>query len=648
MSINSGLVISQNSKIDPIDLFSRIDSLENIGLYDEACNLVNEFIDSNSNSDNSEKLALSKAYLKSALCIRYTGQNHEAIKLLNIALDYALFVNDSIEIANIYRELGYTNTVTGNYDEGLKYYSSALIIDELFEDLEQVSIDLNAIGKIHEMWRQFDKALDFFERSLVIAYQLNNLNQIAVRQASIASVYKSQTKFEEALDYLNKALAIEIELKNEVRKGYRLDQIGEIYTLMNEYDRAEESLLEALDIFKKNKIIVSECIVLNHLGLNYLMQNDYPNAIKNYNASLEIAKKIGFNNMMQKNNEELTLLHEKTGNFSKALEHYRQFVALKDSAYNENARKQLLDFQVKYETAEKEKELAILNQEKLEKDLLLNQANQQRIIMIGISLILLISLGALYSRFLIKKRTQRQLTVINVQLNELNQTKDKFFTILAHDLKNPIYAFRNISSAVHDNFNDLNREEIDYFTKELKYSSNKLCSFLDELLKWAASQTGRIIPQLENVQLNPLIEELINLHQSMIDNKKISLIMDVNETHRVFVDRNMMHTVFRNIISNAIKFTPDNGWVKVESIMDTNELYMKISDSGIGMTEDDVKMLFDIGSDTSKIGKSDEKGAGLGLILCKEFVERNNGNIMVESSLGKGSTFIISLPVNTN
>lgn len=626
------------------DFFSKMDSLERKSLHDEAAVELGKFIEDRLAMDSVNHKVLTRAYQRKGNCFRVTGLNPKSIQLFEEAINHAFLANDSIEAANAYNEMGYSFTIMGRYEEALEYYSKALEIDEKLESWIGVAMDLNAIGKIYELWKQYEKALEFLYQSLEIAREQNNQNMVALRMASIGSVYKSMAEYQIALEWLNKSLELEKKLNNEIRSGYRLDQIGEVYTLMNNFDLAETYLKQALTVFRENNIAISESITLNHLGYNSLKKGETQVARNYYNESLSIAMEVGFNNMLQKNHREISMLHEQVGNYQFALEHYKEYITLKDTAFSDKARQELMYFQVKYKTEQKEKELALLNQEKLERELELNKSNQQRILMGGVSVILLVLLGALYSRFYIKKRAQFQLTAVNNQLNEINQTKDKFFNILAHDLKNPIYAFRNISTAVHDSYNDLKPEEVNNFTLELKSSSTKLCSFLDELLKWAASQTGHLNPQKQSFKIKPLFDELKDLHNTMIENKSIIVSINIEDRHFAFADRNMIHTVFRNILANAVKFTPENGWVKIDSVMNEKEVLIKVADSGIGISDEDIKKLFDIGHDASKIGNSDEKGSGLGLILCKEFLERNNGNISVESKLGKGTVFMVTLP----
>jgi signal transduction histidine kinase len=642
------IAVRGNQKLTATELMAKIDSLELLYQYDLACNLTDEFLSRFALSQETDKVLLSRAYLTKTYCMRDEGKHRESAPLLEEALRLSLLTTDSALIADCYREIGFACAVAGNYEKSLEVYTTAMQISSRMDDLSSVAIDLNAIGKIYEMWKQFDKALEFFFQSLEIARKQENFNQVAVRKASIASIYKSQQKYDLALEWLEKSLNLEIQLGNEVRRGYRLDQMGEIFTLTGQLEKAERYLEEALQIFRDKKVLTSESIALNHIAVNYMRRNNPTRAISFHLQSLDVANKTNFDNMKQKNHRELSMIYEQTANFDAALNHYKSYVELKDTAFSEKARQQMLDFQVKYETEQKEKELALLNQEKLEQELKLNQAQQQRIIMAGVSIILLILLTAVYGRFRIKKLTSARLASANEQLSMLNQTKNKFFTILAHDLKNPIYAFRNISAAVHDNLNDLSPQDLNYYTHELKSSSTRLCSFLDELLKWAGSLTGRLRPDPKTISIKPVLEELVGLHNAMADNKQISFNLSIDEHHTCFADHNMVHTVFRNLISNAIKFTPESGKISICSHSNHNYMEVCVTDTGVGMSEEDVMKLFKLGHDPSKIGNSAEKGMGMGLILCKEFVEKNNGKISVVSQVGVGSTFTVSLPIYSN
>lgn len=640
--------ISFCSELPKDVLFAKADSLFDAGDHAAANTILENFIAKNLSQAKIDYPSIAQAYNRKGLLLRLAGSNHKANEQIYESLKYAQLANDSMEIANAYREMGYNYIILGQYQEGLDAYNNALQIDERLNDNQNVAIDLNAIGKIYEMWRMFDQALEFFFKSLDIAQGLNNLDQVAVRMGSIASVYKSQQKFELALDWLQKSLAIEVELGNTVRRGYRLDQIGEIYTMIGKYAQAEDYLHQALSIFKENRVLVSESIVLNHLALNYFKKGDVKSAAIYYTQSLEIAKRVGFSNMILKNYQELSQLYEQSGDLAKALEHYKRFFVLKDSVYNERAQRQLMDFQVKYETEQKEKELALLNQEKLVQELKLNQANQQRLVMIGFSLVLLILLGSLFSRYNIKKKTQKQLTEINARLNDLNNTKDKLFSVVAHDLKNSIAGFSSIVETLNKKYDNISTDNIKHYLGELALSANSLKGMLKNLLEWARSQQNNVVVKFETLAITQVVEEAVSQTMPVANQKDITINKQFSCSPAIESDQNILATVLRNLLSNAVKYSNNGESIDISVKQNNNHIEIMVSDKGIGMSEEEVKTILNTKCHTeSKPGVDGEKGSGLGLMLCKDLLQRISGNLIVQSEPGKGSQFTMLIPYNS-
>ncbi len=630
-------------------VLAKADSLFDAGEVDAAHTLLDEYIALNFNTPTINYTSISQAYLRKGLLHRLEGANHKASQRAAESLKYALLANDSSHIADAYRELGYNHVITGNYQEGLEAYSNALVIDEKFDDKQNISLDINAIGKIYEIWRQYDKALEFFFKSLAIAQESNNRNQVAIRMASIASVYKSQQKFDLALEWLKKSLALEEELGNIVPKGYRLDQIGEVYTLQNQFALAEEYLLQALAIFREHKVYVSESIVLNHLALNHFKKGDIQTAVDYYNQSLAIAHRVSFTNMILKNYRELSQLYEQSGNTSKALDNYKHYYTLKDSVYNERAQKQLMDFQAKYETEQKEKELALLNQEKIEQELRLNQANLQKYLMIGFSIVLIILLGSLLSRFYTKKRTQRQLTEINARLNELNHSKDKLFSVVAHDLRNSIAGFSTIVETLNSRYDSISADNIKHYLGELAQSANALKGMLKNLLEWARSQQNNIPVRLKPIVICEVVDEVVAQAIPMAKLKGITITKQVASSFNLEADYNILETTLRNLLSNALKYSKSGSTVEISAKHQNELLKIIVSDQGVGMTPDEVNTLQNTKCFAqAKPGLDGEKGSGLGLMICKDLLQRISGSLLVESEPEKGSRFIIALPYTAN
>lgn len=237
-----------------------------------------------------------------------------------------------------------------------------------------------------------------------------------------------------------------------------------------------------------------------------------------------------------------------------------------------------------------------------------------------------------------------QLEQSEQKLQELNAAKDKLFSIIGHDLKNPFYVISSFTEILNDDYDNLSNEERLNFIKTIGETSRFAHKLLENLLKWARSQTGRMEYVPEPLQLKKMVNDSIQLLNSQAQKKNIELSAEMNSAYMVNADKNMLDTVLRNLISNAIKFTHELGTVKVFASEFGKYIQITVADSGIGLSDDDKEKLFRIDVNNSEIGCSKEKGTGLGLILCKEFVERHEGKIWVESQFGKGSEFKFTIP----
>jgi len=234
-------------------------------------------------------------------------------------------------------------------------------------------------------------------------------------------------------------------------------------------------------------------------------------------------------------------------------------------------------------------------------------------------------------------------------LNELNATKDKFFSIIAHDLKNPLGAFKHSTEILYKEFDYLESDEIRLYIEELFKSSNQVLELLENLLTWSRSQRGKIPYSPVEVPLNFIINNNFDLSKMNADKKQIQLVNGLNEEVFVYADINMISTILRNLISNAIKFTREKGIIKVYGQKyDDGYFQVTVEDNGVGISPENIDKLFRIDSHYTTVGTTNEQGTGLGLIICKEFIEKHNGKIWVESQLGIGTKFHFTLPYSKN
>ena len=232
------------------------------------------------------------------------------------------------------------------------------------------------------------------------------------------------------------------------------------------------------------------------------------------------------------------------------------------------------------------------------------------------------------------------------ELEKLNQTKNKLFSIIAHDLKNPFFAIFNLVDHFTKNYQDLSEENRNEITKLIDLSARNTFDLLENLLSWARSQTGSISFNPENIDLVKLAEETINLVKPMAANKNITISLIQDKPVIAFIDKNMVLTVVRNLSNNAIKFTPDQGRLDLIVDLKADKAIISVRDSGIGIRPEVLKDIFELEKIKSSSGTMGESGTGLGLVISKEFIERNKGEISVTSTPGKGSSFTISFPLS--
>lgn len=245
-----------------------------------------------------------------------------------------------------------------------------------------------------------------------------------------------------------------------------------------------------------------------------------------------------------------------------------------------------------------------------------------------------------------RKNAEQIIKENEIKLKELNSTKDKLLSIIAHDLRSPFNCIIGLSELLIGDEREAHVEHSERYTGLINSSAKNTLVLLDNLLNWAKSQTGQLSFNPTKIILSSLINEIIETSNSKAIIKSISLKLIQTEKVEIYADENMVMIIFRNLISNAIKFTKPGGNINVSVTPGTKQVEISVSDNGVGMDEEKIKTLFKISSNATSPGTANEQGSGLGLILCKEFVEKHNGKIWVESEVGRGSVFKFTLPLN--
>ncbi|MCD4745167.1 MAG: tetratricopeptide repeat-containing sensor histidine kinase [Bacteroidales bacterium] len=566
-------------------------------------------------------------------------------------------------IAKVSNNIGIVYYDLGNFEKTLKYYLKSLRLEEELENTQGIAHCLNNIGIVYAAWGNKEKALDYYEKSLKLEEILGNKQGIAGSLNNIGIIYSDMGKDKLAIEYYEKALKLEQEFINIKGIAYALNNIGESYFELGEHKKALEYIQSSLEmeIEAGNKTGIAQSYTT--IGKIYYRLGNNKKALDYNNKSFKIANSIKLNPTVLDNYDLYYKIYLSLGNYKKALNYHEKYNNLKDTIYNKKFHKQLAEIYAKFEIEKREREKEILRHENeiKEKELL-----NQRIYLIIIFVLMLVFGVMVYfdikskkkANIELKKKNQQiteqkeksektfqELRISEQKLREVNATKDKFFSIIAHDLKNPFNAIIGFSNLLYEDFNKFNENEKKSFIKNIKDASESTFKLLQNLLDWSRTQTGKIEINPEIIDISTIVNDNISILKTNADTKNIKILSEVSFNTMAYADENMIKTVLRNLLSNAIKFTPKSGEVKIFADPFNNFIEVCISDTGIGISKENIENLFRIDKQFKTKGTVDEPGSGLGLILCKEFIEKNGGEIWAESELGKGSKFKFTLPV---
>lgn len=245
----------------------------------------------------------------------------------------------------------------------------------------------------------------------------------------------------------------------------------------------------------------------------------------------------------------------------------------------------------------------------------------------------------------LQKEAESQLRKVTEDLKQANASKDKFFSIIAHDLRTPLIGLIGYAEILSEDIDELETNEIKEYASNIVDISRQTIKLLSNLLEWSRLQTGKIQYNPADVKIYSLVNNIFQLLKSNAQHKEIELVNSTDENHIAFADENMIYSVLNNLTSNAIKFTRVGGRIEISSEIKGNEIIIAVKDNGVGIDEENLKNLFELDKSFTTPGTQNEKGSGLGIILCRDFIKKHGGKIWVESKVGEGTSFYFTLPV---
>jgi signal transduction histidine kinase len=572
------------------------------------------------------------------------GLIDSAITINMRAFELAKKENNAEWIGKIAYSIGNAYLLKQWYETALEYYLQALALFEKTGNTGKIADTYFQLTSLYANLDMVDKAIEYGEKSVA----LNKDDPYSL--IGLARAYFKSNQYEKVNTHLEKALELCIAQKNTYLAGLTYCNLCDNNLILNNLAIAEKYAHQAIKINKEIGNSATYAGALAVLGKLEQLKGNFTQAEIYVNEALEIVNEL--ENLNGQNFcylllSELSVAQYK---FRKNIEYWKEWELVKNKIANETTLRTVGEMEAKYESDKKQLEI------EKQKQIIKNQNLQRNLFAGGISFCVII-VALLW--YLLRLRNRK-----NCLLTEINATKDKFFTIISHDLKNPAIAQRDAIQQLINNVSVLDSTAIAQYLNEILSSAEGEVELLYNLLNWAQVQTGRMVFTPTTFNLNSCLRPEIALIKEMAKHKEITFSYQMPEEAMITADNNMIATILRNLLTNAVKFTPKGGTVTLEITPCTDainrpstanriphtakHLRISISDTGIGMTAQQIGCILvrDAARNISTRGTANETGTGLGLIVCKEMLEKHGSELHIESEEGKGSRFWFELTTN--
>lgn len=576
------------------------------------------------------------------------------------ALDIFTRLNDESGIAKSYHNMGMVSDNIGKSSYALDNYFKSLSLNIKLHDKLSSAANYNNIGVVMQSMEIYPKSMEYFKRAIKIWQESKNVQGISTAYQNMGEILMAEKKYDQAITYLSKSMKLTKEMDDKNGISSLHADLGLCYAYKNQYGVALNYLNQALKISTDYKLDYNKAYAYIDFATVYNLQKDYQNAYKYALLGSNLANKLGSLAIRTPAALQLSLAAGGLGKFEDAYKAQKSYDALKDSLKSGESVQKLTSFNLESNFAEKQHSLA--EQHQRQDDLYQQKIQRQGLLSAIFFIIILGMVGILIVYYRAKLNQQKINTILedrNIEviqqkadlneqaqkLNELNNLKDRLISVLAHDLRAPLSTLRGLFGLLeddtisHEQFLDM----IPQALKKLEYTSD----FLDTLLFWINSQMENFDSSSVSFPIKEVVSYEVSSYCEQALEKGIILVDNVSDNITVAADPNSIRIVIRNLITNAIKFSRKNDVITLSAYyQDDNYILLSIKDTGVGMSEKQLNKLFKSKVD-SGTGTNNESGTGMGLLFCKDLIEKCNGKIWVESTQGSGTEFFFTLPIGT-
>ena len=570
------------------------------------------------------------------------GEYVQALETFNNGAQALLKSDNFKHLGSTYSMIASIFRMNGLYDRAIEYTVRAKLNYDKADFTEGSAWTAYLLGRIYADLKLPEKAHENFLEALekyskqASADGNNNGKAICYEQLAILNIESED--FEKARENINKAMEIYTTDNSKFGLANVYKHLGVIEYSTGNYALAEKHLTQSLQIKKEVNDNLSMPGIYEYMGLSLIEQGNTKEGFKTMRQGLQMAIKNNQKKTQLDIYSKLTHAYLSINDFESAFASQNKEIEIQNLILSGAANIKTEQLQAIYEMDEKNSQIAELEKQNEINELNIRQQQLTRNIMIiGIILVLFISLSIIWFN--------RKLRQNNRKLNETNAAKDRFFAIIAHDLRGPTSALASLLEHLNSSFDEFSADELKDILSTLYKSAENVSQLLENLLVWVQSQVDKIEYRPKDLKLTNILQNALKGLSQSAENKQIDISIEKDDSTMVFADNDMVQTILRNILSNAIKFTPRGGSVKVWSaVTDKKMVEISIADNGVGIEKSKLANIFDLANLYHTKGTENEMSTGLGLILVKDFVDKNKGTLSIKSEQGKGTTVSFTLP----